>query len=325
MNATIKQTLMATLLLATPVSLLADDAADQQRAMDEARSQLQEAKKQLREARLRIAELHSEMPGKDKKGFLGIVFDADEQGVVIVKVVPESGADKAGVKGNDRLTAVDDTDLKGGEGSVEEKMHRVVQALGRIKPGDVRKLSLLRDGEPLELAVTAQPRNLHQMEHLVDVDLDCEPLLGNMPWMDELSGNVHKQVRKIIKRLPEQGAGLAAEIHQLPEMGSHWMAMLAGHEGLRELELVDLNPQLGDYFGAESGVLVIAVGADNPLQLQAGDVILAVGERTASSARQVRRVLFSYEPGETINLSIKRKNKSKKLSASLPQSDQKTP
>lgn len=53
-------------------------------------------------------------------------------------------------------------------------------------------------------------------------------------------------------------------------------------------------------------MLVVDVAEDSALGLQAGDVILRVGEREAATPERVRRVLGSYEAGEDIPLHIRR-------------------
>jgi len=79
-------------------------------------------------------------------------------------------------------------------------------------------------------------------------------------------------------------------------------------------QLVALNPGLAGYFGTDKGVLVSDVRADSPIGLQAGDVILQIGSRSVTSPEQVRRILRSYSPDETITFRIMRKGKSMSVS-----------
>lgn len=80
------------------------------------------------------------------------------------------------------------------------------------------------------------------------------------------------------------------------------------------LRLVALNPGLGSYFGTDKGVLVGDVRKDSPIGLQAGDVILQIGARDATSPEQVRRILRSFSPEETISFKILRKGKTMNVS-----------
>lgn len=85
------------------------------------------------------------------------------------------------------------------------------------------------------------------------------------------------------------------------------------------MEMVPMNPDLGDYFGTDEGILVVHAPADSPLKIKAGDVILKVGDRTPQSPSQVMRILRSYEPGENVNLEIFRKHGKTTLSVKVPE------
>ncbi len=80
------------------------------------------------------------------------------------------------------------------------------------------------------------------------------------------------------------------------------------------VQLVALNPGLASYFGTDKGVLVSDVREDSPIGLQAGDVILQIGAREATSPDQVRRILRSYDSKETITFRILRKGKTMNVS-----------
>ena len=72
------------------------------------------------------------------------------------------------------------------------------------------------------------------------------------------------------------------------------------------LHLAELNAQLGDYFGATSGVLVTEVDDSSNLGLQAGDVLLSIDGRAVTTPDQVTRILSSYSGSEEIRLRIRR-------------------
>lgn len=74
------------------------------------------------------------------------------------------------------------------------------------------------------------------------------------------------------------------------------------------LELMELKSGLADYFGAEAGVLVVDVHEDSATGLMAGDVILSIGDRDATSPDRARRILQSYEEGEDVTFRILRRN-----------------
>lgn len=72
------------------------------------------------------------------------------------------------------------------------------------------------------------------------------------------------------------------------------------------LELVELNPDLADYFDVDEGVLVSDVAEGSELGLRPGDVIVGVGERVVEDVSDVRRILSSFEPEEDVRFRIVR-------------------
>lgn len=81
-----------------------------------------------------------------------------------------------------------------------------------------------------------------------------------------------------------------------------------GDRCLGGVELMELKPGLADYFGADTGVLVTDVHTDSPTGLQAGDVILSIGERETSTPSRVRTILRTYTEGEDITFRVLRRN-----------------
>lgn len=82
---------------------------------------------------------------------------------------------------------------------------------------------------------------------------------------------------------------------------------------LGDAELVDLSPALGEYFNAESGLLVVRAPSDEKTQLRDGDVILSIDGRTPKSVSHASRILRSYDAGEIAKLEIKRKQRNKSI------------
>lgn len=89
--------------------------------------------------------------------------------------------------------------------------------------------------------------------------------------------------------------------------------MLAGG-----MELDTLTPQLGRYFGAARGVLVVRAPAHGALKLEDGDVILTIGGRAPASASQAMRMLASYDPGAEVRLLILREHRRMRITAKMP-------
>lgn len=100
--------------------------------------------------------------------------------------------------------------------------------------------------------------------------------------------------------------------------------MVFGH-GLGGVELRDLSPELGEYFGTSKGVLVLSSPADSTLPLRAGDVIQSIDGREVQSASHAHRIMASYESGETVRFEVMRKERRQTLEWKVPASRMKTP
>jgi S1-C subfamily serine protease len=84
------------------------------------------------------------------------------------------------------------------------------------------------------------------------------------------------------------------------------------------MELVELNEGLGKYFGTDEGLLVVSAPESNALQLEDGDVIKSIDGREPKSVGHAMRILGSYQAGETLELSIMRDKRRKKLEIEMP-------
>src|SRR5947208_4960113 len=87
------------------------------------------------------------------------------------------------------------------------------------------------------------------------------------------------------------------------------------------IELVELNPDLGDYFGTREGVLVVSAPEDSTLALKGGDVIVSIGGRKPTSPMQAMRILRSYDAGESVTLDVLRKQKHVSVSWKVPENE----
>src|SRR5437762_1321166 len=91
-----------------------------------------------------------------------------------------------------------------------------------------------------------------------------------------------------------------------------------------DLELVNLNPDLGEYFGTKEGVLVVKAPGDSSLPVRSGDVILSIAGRKPTSPSHAMRILHSYEAGETVSLDIVRKQKRMTVTWKVPTREERT-
>jgi S1-C subfamily serine protease len=249
-------------------------------------AELAQARQQLEDAARRIAELTTgsagvahdfahRAGGRPPRAVLGVGIEDDEQGVRVVGVTPGGGADEAGVETGDVITAMDGATLGGENGSPSEVL---IAQMGNVDPGDTVTLSVLRDGDTLDLEVEATaPR--------------WQNFLGAAPGMG-----------------PGDMTGPRGRPLDFPGPMHRWA----------DMELVELTPGLGAYFGTEEGVLVIRAPRDDTLGLQDGDVILEIGGRAPRDVRHALRILASFAPGEQLELAIMRDQGRRTLEIDFP-------
>jgi S1-C subfamily serine protease len=82
--------------------------------------------------------------------------------------------------------------------------------------------------------------------------------------------------------------------------------------------MVTLTPELGSYFGAEKGILVVRGPDSDALGLQDGDVILDIGGREPATPEHAVRILASFEEGETMRINIMRRQRRELLEFAVP-------
>lgn len=83
-------------------------------------------------------------------------------------------------------------------------------------------------------------------------------------------------------------------------------------------ELVPLTPKLGQYFGADKGLLVVRAPTDSRLKLEDGDVIVDIDGRTPANTTHAFRILGSYQAGEQMKLNVLRQKKRMSVEITIP-------
>src|SRR6266404_9781816 len=85
-------------------------------------------------------------PADVEKGFLGVQLKQTDAGIEVQSILPDSPADKAGLRMNDVILRLNGDDAGA--------MQNFVQSIGTKKPGDKIKLKIKRDGKDKEIEVT---------------------------------------------------------------------------------------------------------------------------------------------------------------------------
>lgn len=85
-------------------------------------------------------------------GYMGIMFQADGDGMLVTEVKPESPALKGGFKVNDVILKVEGTSMANGDTS------DFVKLVGGMRPGTIVMMNVRRGKEVLVLKVKLGPR-----------------------------------------------------------------------------------------------------------------------------------------------------------------------
>jgi S1-C subfamily serine protease len=211
--------------------------------------------------------------------------NTDSVGAYVDAVTPNGPAAKAGIQTGDIITKVDGKSVLAGgqaEGTANRESLpglRLIELAAKLEPQDTVAIEFRRGTERKTVSVVTADEP--------DILLRGEP--GGRAF------SFQNGPRRMVMALGD-------------DLGLGGPPFLYGSP-LADLELAPLNPDLGRYFGATEGVLVISVPQDSELKLRGGDVVLAVDGRKPASPSHLLRILRSYDRGETFKLDILRNGK----------------
>jgi C-terminal processing protease CtpA/Prc len=287
--------------------------AEVEAQMKKAREQFRQAERQMREAERAMREasrasieanqdrLRAKLDAASKEyshrvvvysgdhARLGVVLssqgdeDSKQAGVRIVGLTPGGPAEEAGLAEGDIIVKLGDTAITSSKDDEDGPAEQVQKYVRKLKDGDKVMVEVLRDKQTKKLMVTARA--------------SFGPKVRMMPYVHFESDGVEPP------EPPEPRAAL-----EYMYWSGRW----------RDLELVALNPDLGDYFGSKEGLLVVRVSHKETGELKAGDVILRIGDRTPKTPAEAFRILRSYGPGERMSLEIMRNRTKITISIDIP-------
>ena len=227
----------------------------------------------------------------DHHGRIGVVVNTepdsqtDKIGAKLEGVTPGGPAAKAGLKVGDIITKFNGTSLAGAKTEDEEESGpgaRLVELARKLEPGDTAQVEYRRGGDTKKATLVAE----------------------------DLGSSFRVEI-------PEMTMPHTMVMPKIPDMNFEFFGSPWG-----DLDLVSLNPDLGEYFGTKEGILVVRAPADSSLPFRAGDVILSVGGRKPSSPSHAMRILRSYEAGETVSIDIMRKQKRTTVAWKVPEPEE---
>jgi len=221
----------------------------------------------------------------------------DSLGAYVEAVTPNGPAAKAGIISGDIITKVDGKSVLAGrqaEGGAKESLPglRLIELAARLEPNDTVPIEFRRgkDRKTVSVITADEPDVLFR---------------GGEPGGRSFA----------FRFRPDGPTRTVIPLDDLEERVNN-SVFLAGSP-LADLELAPLNPDLGRYFGATEGILVISIPKDSDLNLRGGDVVLAVDGRKPAGPSHLLRILRSYEQGETFKLDILRNGKRETVSGQV--------
>lgn len=266
-----------------------------QNELREVQRQLNEATRAERRAAVRVTPRAVIFPRNRAR--LGVTVDTernparDSIGAELSSVSPGGPAEQAGLRAGDIITTFNGERLTGrypaaGEYESEPGM-KLVHFAQDLDDGDTVQVEYRRGTQRQRATIVArelEPENWYSYGFTVNppsVRVEASPMVG------ELARSL------------------------MFAFGDHWLNM----------ELVSLNPELGEYFGTNDGLLVIRASRDSTFNLRSGDVILRIDGRTPSSHSQLMRIFRSYSAGESVQIEIMRQKRRMTVTVTIPERD----
>lgn len=283
------------------------------------------------------------------KPVIGIVLGEETDiGVELAGVSPDGPAEAAGVEAGDVLVAINGRDLA----SAENPRAVVFETMETVKAGDTVEVDVLRDGETASYAVIAEVREPASWQSLVRIpeistvkrieggpgertiviestvapEIDSAALAERMEILRERLADTEIHADALHFAPGPDGHELhgnySFEFKDFSELGDHALSSANVWFGLplgQGLKLASVNEGLGAYFKTDHGVLVLEAKDDNAYQLEAGDVILEVGGAEIRSPSDLVRALREVEPGDELDIEIKRNRRDRTLKVTVPE------
>jgi len=270
------------------------DAADAERERAELDRRLREAQERMNQAASEVAAMAAQRAAEameavppfidahtPRRTIICVDLDlgSNKDGAKVLDVSPGGPAEQAGIRPGDVITMVNGVTVVS-DGRPGEASRFVNRQLRGLQPDTKVKVRVLRDGKPMDFEVVAR-------------SMSPTFVFQGPGW---------------------QGSGDA------PVNPFNFNYQFFGQNNdLAGLEVTTLTPQLGRYFGASKGVLVLRAPKNDVYKLQDGDVIESIDGREPTSGSHITRILSSYQPGEELTMRVMRDHKSQDIKVTVPQ------
>jgi serine protease Do len=221
--------------------------------------------------------------GGGRKALLGVVTEKAAGGVEIMEVSKNSGAEKAGLKPGDIITAIDDTNI--------ETPAQLSEAIGKKQPGDEITVNYLREGKANTAKVT-----LGKMD---EITIEADEIEYN--FFGDNGSRLQREPRK-----PKVPFNWDDYLGQMPfwteRKPKYGLSVQDSEEGIG-VEVTDVDKESN---AAKAG-------------LKVKDVILEVNGKALKNVDQLKRVLEeARESASSVTLKVKRDGKDETIILKVP-------
>ena len=224
------------------------------------------------------------VPPPPNKAFLGVVSEEVKEGAKINEVSEESPADKAGLKKDDIITAVNETSINNPKALYE--------TIGKFKPNDQIVVHFLREGKNKSVNVSlAKNKNTPNVQYF-----NFGP--GNTPGMP--------------KGFRQEG----------PNQFEFNMPDFPGMEGI--MNNMEKKPKLGisiEDLEEGEGVKITNVNENSPADkqgLKKEDIILEINDKKVKDVDGLKPIFQSAKEGSSFKFQIRRNKETKIIEVKLP-------
>lgn len=222
------------------------------------------------------------------------------EGAVIESVNPKSPAATAGLREKDVIVEFD--------GEHVRSASHLTRLVTETPAGREVALVVMRDGHRT---------NLHLTTEAGAPNTWFDPTFGGAIDRDqvrEYAQEAERAAREMRRNLPDMIDGMRPGMSTRGRLG---------------VSVQEVTPELAEYFGVKSGVLVASVTADSPAAkagLKAGDVITVVNGKSVGSTRELVQALPAGDGAHDVDLTFVRDKQPRSVKATLgPATHERTP
>jgi PDZ domain-containing secreted protein len=224
--------------------------------------------------------------------------ETDRYGARIVSVTEDGPADEAGLKEGDIITRFNGTSLADAGQEDDDASGpglKLVELAQELDEGDTVRVEYRREGNNRTTSIVAE-----EMENNMSFYRFNEDGPGMNMVFPKFEGPRNFQFH---------GEPGDMQFFKSPgtfsfEGPGNFSLFMGGHGGL---QMMEMNADLGEYFGTSEGLLVTQASSDSAIPFRAGDVILSIDGRKPTSVAHAYRIIGSYEGGETVRAEVMRK------------------